>query len=44
MLWSEFLIRRRPNGVAEVPLTPLAVQSFRDQLRIAGDRPLLISK
>jgi integrase len=25
-----------PNGVAEVPLTPLAVQAFQDQLRIAG--------
>jgi integrase len=27
---------KTPNGVAEVPLTPLAVQAFRDQLRIAG--------
>jgi integrase len=27
---------KTPNGVAEVPLTPLAVQPFRDQLRIAG--------
>ena len=27
---------KTPNGVAEVPLTPLAVQAFQDQLRIAG--------
>jgi integrase len=27
---------KTPNGVAEVPLTPLAVQAFHDQLRLAG--------
>jgi integrase len=27
---------RTPNGVAEVPLTPLAVEAFRDQLALAG--------
>ncbi|HEX3747046.1 MAG TPA: hypothetical protein VHW09_24080 [Bryobacteraceae bacterium] len=27
---------KTPNGVADVPLTPLAVQGFLDQLRIAG--------
>jgi integrase len=27
---------KTPNGVAEVPLTPLAAQAFQDQLRIAG--------
>jgi len=27
---------KTPNGVAEVPLTPLAVQAFQDQVRIAG--------
>ncbi len=27
---------KTPNGVAEVPLTPLAVEAFRDQLRVAG--------
>lgn len=27
---------KTPNGVAEVPLTPLAAQAFRDQLRVAG--------
>jgi len=32
---------KTPNGVAEVPLTPLAVQAFRDQLRIAGLGPYL---
>jgi integrase len=27
---------KTPNGVAEVPLTPLAVRAFQDQLRIAS--------
>jgi len=27
---------KAPSGVAEVPLTPLAVQAFQDQLRIAS--------
>ncbi len=27
---------KTPNGVAEVPLTPVATQAFRDQMRIAG--------
>ena len=27
---------KTPNGVAEVPLTPLAVQAFQEQFRIAG--------
>jgi integrase len=27
---------KTPNGVAEVPLTPLSVQAFQDQIRIAG--------
>jgi integrase len=27
---------KTPNGIAEVPLTPLAVQAFQNQLRIAG--------
>ena len=31
---------KTPNGIAEVPLTPLAVQAFHDQLWIAG--PVLI--
>jgi hypothetical protein len=30
-----------PNGISEVPLTPLAVGAFRDQLAIAGDGPFL---
>ena len=29
------------NGVAEVPLTPLAVQAFRSQLAISGSGPFL---
>jgi len=28
---------KTPNGVAEVPLTPLAVDAFRAQLELAGD-------
>jgi integrase len=32
---------KTPNGIAEVPLTPLAVDAFRDQLVIAGDGPFL---
>jgi integrase len=32
---------KTPNGIAEVPLTPLAVEAFRDQLRIAGEGPFL---
>ncbi|MGC1596186.1 MAG: tyrosine-type recombinase/integrase, partial [Candidatus Acidiferrales bacterium] len=32
---------KTPNGIAEVPLTPLAVDAFRDQLAIAGDGPFL---
>ena len=31
---------KTPNGVAEVPLTRIAVQAFQDQLQIAG--PALI--
>ena len=27
---------KTPNGIAEVPLTPLAVQAFQDQIRLAG--------
>jgi len=26
---------KTPNGVAEVPLPPLAVHAFQDQLRVA---------
>jgi integrase len=32
---------KTPNGVAEVPLTPLAVQVFQDQIRLAGSGPYL---
>jgi integrase len=32
---------KTPNGVAEVPLTPLAVQAFPDQIRLAGSGPYL---
>lgn len=27
---------KTPTGIADVPLTPIAVEAFRDQLRIAG--------
>ncbi len=27
---------KTPNGITEVPLTPLAVHAFRDQLAISG--------
>ena len=32
---------KTPNGIAEVPLTPLALEAFRDQLKIAGEGPFL---
>lgn len=32
---------KTPNGVAEVPLTELAVEAFRDQIKLAGDGPYL---
>jgi integrase len=32
---------KTPNGVADVPLTELAVQAFRDQLSLAGKGPWL---
>ena len=32
---------KTPNGVAEVPLTELAVEAFRDQIKLADDGPYL---
>ena len=32
---------KTPNGIADTPLTPFAVDAFRDQLSIAGDGPFL---
>jgi integrase len=32
---------KTPNGVAEVPLTPLAVEAFRNQLALAGQSEYL---
>jgi integrase len=32
---------KTPNGTAEVPLTPLALNAFRRQMAIAGDSPFL---
>jgi integrase len=32
---------KTPNGIAEVPLTPIAIDAFQDQLAISGDGPFL---
>ena len=32
---------KTPNGMAEVPLTPIAVEAFRDQLRLSPCSPYL---
>lgn len=32
---------KTPNGVAEVPLTEMAAQAFREQFAVAGDGPYL---
>jgi integrase len=32
---------KTPNGVAEVPLTNLAVEAFKDQMQVAGEGPYL---
>lgn len=32
---------KTPNGIAEVPLTPIAVEAFRSQLAISGPGPFL---
>ena len=32
---------KTPNGIAEVPLTSLAQEAFRDQMMIAGEGPFL---
>jgi integrase len=32
---------KTPNGVAEVPLTPLAIEAFRDQIRLSPASPYL---
>jgi integrase len=32
---------KTPNGVAEIPLTPLAVEAFKSQIRISGTAPFL---
>ena len=35
---------KTPNGVAEVPLTDLAVEAFRDQMQLAGGRARICSR
>ena len=32
---------KTPNGIAEIPLTPLAVEAFKNQMRISGTGPFL---
>jgi hypothetical protein len=32
---------KTPNGVAEVPLTDLALEAFRNQLSVSGTGPFL---
>jgi integrase len=32
---------KTPNGVAEIPLTPLATDAFKSQMMISGDGPFL---
>ena len=32
---------KTPNGIAEVPLTDLACDAFREQIRISGSGPWL---
>jgi integrase len=32
---------KTPNGVAEVPLTPIALEAFKDQIEISGQSPWL---
>ena len=35
---------KTPNGVAEVPLTDLAVEALRDQIQLAGNSPYLFPR
>jgi len=32
---------KTPNGIAEIPLTPLAIEAFKSQMRISGSGPFL---
>jgi integrase len=32
---------KTPNGIAEVPLTPVAIEAFKSQMAISGDGPFL---
>jgi integrase len=35
---------KTPNGVAEVPMTEIALEAFRDQLQLAGDSPYVFPR
>ena len=32
---------KTPNGIAEIPLTPLAIEAFKNQIKISGNGPFL---
>ena len=32
---------KTPNGIAEVPLTPLAIEAFKNQMALSGEGPFL---
>jgi len=34
---------KTPNGIAEIPLTPLAIDACKSQMMISGDGPFLFS-
>ena len=34
---------KTPNGIADVPLTPFAIEAFRNQMAIAGEAPRLVA-
>jgi len=35
---------KTPNGIAEVPLTSLAIEAFKSQMAIPGEGPFLFSE
>ena len=39
--WCSFTDSKTPTGVAEVPLTDIAVEAFRSQMELAGPGPWL---
>jgi len=41
MQWSGYQIRKLRTGIAEVPLTSLAIEAFKSQMAIFGEGPFL---